>query len=65
MVSLFCSEMEKAKATLVECLLLEVSNSGSYICRDLSCEVWPGSAHLSNVMPCVLPIEWKEKDLFY
>ena len=25
------SEMEKAKATLVECLLLEVSNSGSYV----------------------------------
>ena len=75
MVSLPCSEMEKAKATLVECLLLEVSNSGigCYgddvrevgICRDLSCEVWLGSAHLSNVMPCVLPVEWKEKDLFY
>ena len=27
-VSLPYSEMEKAKATLVECLLLEVSNSG-------------------------------------
>ena len=26
--SLPCSEMEKAKGTLVECLLLEVSNSG-------------------------------------
>ena len=73
MVSLLCSEMEKAKVTLVECLLLEVSNSGigCYgddvrevgICGDLSCEVWPGYAHLSNVMPCVLPVEWKEKEL--